>query len=162
MFKTLLLLVSIVVPVLAMAASDDTKRSVAPALDVSTSFSKQRQVIEKKLADGKTYGEISSHDRSKVRDALTRISETLGAEDDLATLREEKKTRIFNDQELINNILTKAGEDSRLICERVEKVGTHRTTTQCLTVAERRRLRDLSQDRVHNQQSAGPSLKGGG
>ena len=157
-----LILAATACPTGAAMATTTAKSEKASVLDVAIPFAEQRHAIEKKLADGKTYGEISSNDRSKVREALSRMSDTFGPVDSVAALTEDQKARIFSDQELVNTILTKAHEESRMVCERIEKVGTHRTTTQCLTVAERRRLRELSQDRVQNQQNAAPVLKNGG
>ncbi|KAF1711329.1 hypothetical protein CSC70_05310 [Pseudoxanthomonas kalamensis DSM 18571] len=117
-------------------------------LDLHQSFIEQRQAIERDLADGETYSEISSDDRKKVKTALDRISSSLAVAGGLTTLDEAKKAELFNDQELVNAILTQAGEDSRLVCTREKKVGSHRTTTNCMTVAERRRAREQSQDAV--------------
>jgi hypothetical protein len=163
MFKLILgglFLVAVASPASAMMASAATGKS-ADVVNVTGSFAEQRHAIEKKLADGKTYSEISANDRSLVKDALGRISTTLEASGGIEALSETQKTAVFNDQEVINNILTKAGEDSRLVCERVEKLGSHRKTTVCLTVAERRRVRESSEGTLRRVQNATPSLKGG-
>lgn len=152
-----LFLVASASPAGAMMASAD-KTSASDALDVSGSFAEQRQAIEKKLADGKTYSELDGKERSLVKEALGRISEALESGGGIVALTETQKAAVFNDQEMINNILTKAGEDSRLICDRVAPVGSHRKVTTCLTVAERRRMRESSQDSMRRVQS-GPSLK---
>ena len=156
-----LFLVAAASPAKAMMASASMTDTSSDALNVTGSFADQRQAIEKKLADGKTYSEISAQERSLVRDALTRISTTLESGGGIQALTETQKTAVFNDQEMINNILTKAGEDSRLVCERVEKLGSHRKTTVCLTVAERRRVRENSENTMRKVQSATPALKGG-
>jgi len=148
-------------PAIAMTASASVGDAKADALVVTSAFAEQRQAIEKKLADGKTYSEISPNQRSIVRDALSRISMVLDSAGGVDTLSEVQKTSVFNDQETINNILTKAGADSRLICDRVAPVGSHRKITSCSTVAERRRAREGSEGALRNVQRA-PSLKGGG
>src|SRR3546814_17151074 len=61
-------------------------------------------------------------------------------------LNEMQKRRVFNDQELINNILTSADEDSRLVCRREKKTGTHMASNQCMTVAARQRAADHARD----------------
>ncbi len=155
-----LFLVAAASPASAMMASATMKGASSDALNVTGSFADQRHAIEKKLTDGKTYSEISANDRSLVKDALARISTTLESGGGIEALTETQKTAVFNDQEVINNILTKAGEDSRLVCERVEKLGSHRKTTVCLTVAERRRVRENSEDTLRRVQNATPSLKG--
>src|SRR3546814_19983702 len=62
------------------------------------------------------------------------------------SLNERRKLRVFNDQELINNILTSADEDSRLVCRREKKTGTHMASNQCMTVAERQRAADHARE----------------
>lgn len=143
-----LLLAANVSPVNAMMNSNSA--GLKEPLDVKTPFDLQRQTIEEKLADGKTYTEISTNDRSLVREALSRISNTLHEEGDIDSLSDAQKASVFNDQELINTILTKASQDSRVVCEMVTQVGSHRKVSVCKTVAERRRIREDAQDNLRN------------
>ncbi|MFT3667325.1 MAG: hypothetical protein QM795_01735 [Pseudoxanthomonas sp.] len=117
-------------------------------LNVSTPFEQQKDKILAELGDGKTYVEITQQERLEVRDALVRISDSLQKAGGVDQLSADDKARVFNDQELINSILTRAGEDSRLVCTREKKVGSHRATTQCQTVAQRRRMREESQNEM--------------
>jgi hypothetical protein len=117
------------------------------SIDVAAgAFTEQRKAIEADLADGETYSEIGSEDRATVNHALDRIAALFQTHGSVESLSWEDRTQMFNDQEQINNILTKAGEDSRLVCRREKKVGSHRVTTQCTTVANRRRAMEDSQN----------------
>lgn len=118
-------------------------------LEDGPSFSDQREAIEKALADGKTYSEISPADREEVKSALSRMAVHLDGGRSVQDLPETSKVVVFNEQERINQILTQASEDSRVVCTRQTKVGTHRPVTQCLTVAERRRIREQAGDEMH-------------
>ena len=120
----------------------------AGKLDVNTGFEAQRMAIQKALNDGKTYSEISYTERGEVNAALARISTALGPSGDATRLNETQKLQVFNDQELVNNILTKAGIDSRLICKREKKTGSHMPSNQCMTVAERRRAAEHARDQL--------------
>lgn len=111
-------------------------------------FAEQRAVIEKDLADGKTYAEISSADRAKVRESLGRISQRLDGVDSVESLDIQDRVAVFNDQELVNNILTQAASDSRLVCDRDVPTGTRLRKTTCQTVAERNRRREADQDHL--------------
>jgi hypothetical protein len=128
----------------ASTAFAATKTSAA-ALDVNASFSQQKQQIERELGDGKTYAEISSKDRATVREALNRIASKLDMAGGVESLTGQQKADVFNDQERVNTILTRASEDSRLVCRREKKVGSHRPITECLTVAERHRAYENAQ-----------------
>ena len=120
-------------------------------LDVKkNTFAEQRARIIDQLADGETYSEISSENRSKVKDALNRIDGQLQSAGGVEALSAQQKADVFNDQELVNTLLTEASEDSRLVCTREKRVGSHRQTTQCMTVAARNRARNDAQSAVRS------------
>ncbi len=122
--------------------------AATPALDAGATFQVQRDAILKALEDGETYIEIRSTDRDRVRELLGRIETLLAGKSRLDELSEDAKVQAFNDQQEINALLTRALTDSRMVCEREQKVGSHRRTTSCMTVAARRRARDAAQDAV--------------
>lgn len=143
---------------LSVSAVAVTAHAESRDLDVAGDFAAQKQQIEQALQDGKTYSEIAPADREAVRSALARIAATLSQAGDTAHLDARQKVDVFNDQERINTILTKAAGDSRLVCRREVKTGSHRSTTQCMTVAERERAREHAQNELRN--TPPPSLKG--
>lgn len=123
----------------ATMGSSGRKGQENAALDATGSFSEQRKAIEARLANGETYSEINQRDRAAVREALERMSALLEQPGGIAALSEEQKVRVFNDQELVNGILTQAAEDSRLICRREKQIGSNRPITQCMTALQRQR-----------------------
>ena len=143
MVRSLLLLV-LLVPFAATAKPADLP------LQASIPFQVQQQKVRADL-QGDVYSEISLADRGRVMEALERMSQVIGngAAD---TLPAEKQVAVFNDQELVNGILTKAREDSRLVCRREKTVGSNMPTTHCLTVAERSRMRRESEQNLRQAQ----------
>lgn len=131
------------------------------AFEEVAAFELQRAQIERDLADGETYSEITPEDRVAVHAALGRIGESLEASGSVEGMSERVRTQLFNDQELVNNLLTQAGEDSRVVCERRTKTGSNRKVSVCMTVAERRRLRDEAQDTFNTSIRAAGELRGG-
>ncbi|HEX7803244.1 MAG TPA: hypothetical protein VF471_10880 [Pseudoxanthomonas sp.] len=132
---------------LALAGGPAFAATTRASVDVAGgAFAEQRKAIEADLADGETYSEISTEDRATVNQALDRIAGLFQTYGSVERLSWADRTQMFNDQEQINNILTKAGEDSRLVCRREKKVGSHRVTSQCSTVANRRRAMEDSQN----------------
>ena len=125
----------------AMAGDGEAGQDAGPSR-----FEAQRISIQDALDDGETYGEISATERREVLAALARIQKALGPSGDAGRLSERQKLQVFNDQELINNILTRADKDSRLVCRREKKTGTHMASNQCLTVAERERAAEHARD----------------
>ena len=122
-------------------------------------FAAQRAAVEKGLADGKTYAEISAADRSKVRESLDRMAATLADGTTPESLPADRKVALYNDQEAVNTILTQAAEDSRVICTREVATGSHRKVTTCATVAERARRRQQDQDAMRKEQRSPQPLK---
>lgn len=131
----------------AWAAPESTR----VAIDAGD-FAAQRAKVEADLADGKTYAEISAGDRSKVRESLDRIAAALEGVPSVDALNEDAKARVFNDQELVNQILTAAEADSRLVCERSTPTGSNRKITTCQTVAERARRRERDENNLRDAQ----------
>ncbi len=144
---------------LMVAAGSAVANDTGTRVDVEAKFAAQREAIFKELKGGETYSEISPVDRKKVRIALERISATLERAGGVANLDEQEKVDVFNNQELVNAILTQAGEDSRLVCRREGKVGTRFTVNVCLTAKERARateasrevMGDLRRNRLHGE-----------
>lgn len=114
------------------ALAETTKLSTIEA------FEKEKSTILKDIKDGLIYSEISHKDANLVREALGRMSEVLGTVDDPQQLDQEKLVRLYNEQNLVNTILTMAENDSRQVCRRRGRLGTNFKTTTCETVAERR------------------------
>ena len=136
-----LLLVVLLAPAVVVA------KPAEPPLQASIPFQVQQQKVRGDLQGTEVYSEISSADRGRVLEALERMSQAIGA-GTADALPAEKKVAVFNDQELVNGILTKARDDSRLICKREKRVGSQMPTTSCLTVAERDRMRRESEQHV--------------
>lgn len=148
MLKVFLFVLATVVAPFALAADE----GATPELDVSASFAEQHERIRAELADGETFSEITPEQQAEVQAALQRIEATLGKATTVAELTAQERAELMNDQEVVNTILTAAREDSRLVCKREKKVGSHRATTQCFTVAERRETRERSQSELQRGQ----------
>ena len=140
MYKRFIVALALAVPASAFGFSSQNK-----TLDVSNAFAEQKTRIHADLADGETYSEISQQDIASVKGALERISIKLEQPGGLEGMNDASKAALFNDQELVNNLLTKAGKDSRVVCVREKKLGSHRTTSNCMTVGERARRSEDSQ-----------------
>ncbi|MBO9715446.1 MAG: hypothetical protein J7507_01195 [Pseudoxanthomonas sp.] len=152
MYKLLMLSVLAMAPLAASAniPSEGNALSLEKGPGLSGSFEAQRDAIVSALGDGKTYSEISPNDRQRVTASLNRISSLLGDAGSVEQLPETTRIEVFNEQELVNTVLTQAREDSRLVCTREKKVGSHRATNNCMTVAQRQRAREQSQDALLN------------
>ncbi|MCH1908532.1 hypothetical protein MKP15_07045 [Stenotrophomonas sp. Y6] len=112
-------------------------------------YAEQRLRIMSDLQGGEVYSEISAENRARVVDALGRIDALLGTGGH-ANLPEKDKIAVFNDQDLVNTLLTQAREDSRLVCRRERPVGSNRPQNICITVAARRQARENGADALRD------------
>jgi hypothetical protein len=126
-------LAAIAVLLLPLTAFGETAK--LSALD---QFEQQKATILQDIKDNTVYIEISHKDANIVRDALNRMSENLEGVADLSEMTVDQRAALYNDQELVNTVLTMAENDSRMVCRRRGRLGTNFKTTICETVAERR------------------------
>ncbi|MBJ6978608.1 MULTISPECIES: hypothetical protein [unclassified Luteimonas] len=152
-------LLALLLPATASATINSGDQAFKPdkGLDLNASFNEQRAAINKALGDGETYVEISADDVRVVQDSLGRISTLLAGAQSINQMSPEAKVELFNEQERVNTLLVRAHKDSRLVCRREKPTGSHRPTTLCLTVAERRRHREAASDFFrYNPRAQGP------
>lgn len=125
-------------------------------------FLENKATIEQELRSGDLYAEIEKKDKEQVLATLDRMAGQLQGVTRMDQLTPEQRTQLFNDQELVNSLLTAARDDSRLICQRRGTVGTRFKTTHCETVKQRRERARTAQDMV--RQYMRPTMKdpGGG
>jgi len=138
MVRKMLLMGVLLVPLTGVAATAEM------ALNPGLPFQAQETKLRSDLAAGEVYSEITSVDKGRVLAALDRIAAVAGGSsiDDLAG---DAKVAVLQDQGLVNSVLGKARSDSRLICTRERPMGSNRTTRQCMTAAQRDRLRQDTQ-----------------
>lgn len=123
-------------------------------------FLESKATIEKELRSGDLYREIEDADKDQVLSALDRMAATLDGVTRFDQLTPEQRLQVFNDQELVNTLLTAARDESRLVCQRRGTVGTRFKTTHCETVKERRERARTAQDMV--RQYMRPTVKNPG
>lgn len=158
MRQSIFVAVALLVFSAAAHAAPRNKADKPQALDLDKPLPAQIELIQKQLDDGETYAEIAAADRAKVKEALSRFVTV--ANENQGQLNPTQKTQLINEQQLINQILSQAAADSRLVCRREATIGSLRTTTQCKTVAERRRDSQDAQETMRRNPS-GTYNKGG-
>ena len=132
----------------------------------ANAFEDQRAAIVAGFADGERYAEIDKTQREEVMGALDRMQELLGSSSSVNELSQEARVALYNDQEIVNNILTDAQAASREVCKRHRSVNSRISTNECHTVAEwerrRERARELARlnKRFENKQQGNPRDSG--
>lgn len=88
----------------------------------------------------RAYSHLEDSDREKITKSQVRIKALLAGVKAIAELNEEERVELWNAHAQVEAVL-ESREDLRLVCERVNKTGTHVSTMECLTVATRTRMR---------------------
>jgi hypothetical protein len=109
-------------------------------------FEEQKATILQDIKDDTIYSEIEYSDVKLVKDSLNQMSLLLDGITDVAELTEDQRAELFNNQGLVNTILTMAENDSRMVCRRKGRLGTNFKTTTCETVRDRRERQEA--DRI--------------
>jgi hypothetical protein len=113
-------------------------------------FAEQRDALESEIATGERYRSIAKADKERVYEALERLAKNLAEVTAVSQLSEAKRLSVFNDQQLINTLLTRAAADSRVVCTRETPVGTRLPIKTCKTVGERRLERENAQESLRD------------
>ena len=104
-------------------------------------FADQKAAVLKAL-DSDRYKELTATQRGEIHQALGRIEAAFAEKGSVEAMNEPQRVAVFNDQELINTRLSAAAEDGRRVCTRERRPGSNMPEVTCLTVAERRRIRE--------------------
>ena len=124
-------------------------------------FEAQRAEIVAGFAQGERYGEIGKEQRIEVMDALDRMQALLGPSTAIEQLSPDAKVALYNDQEIVNNILTDAQAASREVCKHHRTVYSRMKKSECHTVAEWERRREAGRElaeRARGTARQGPGM----
>jgi hypothetical protein len=100
------------------------------------------------------YSEMSAENRTRVQAAVSRIRLKLGSNERVDQLPPLQRTDVFNDQELINTLMSSAKEDSRIVCRSERPTGSNRSQRVCATVAQRRVAMENAKDMMRDMRPA--------
>lgn len=114
----------------------------------SKPFAEQAETIRIELASSDKYREITDEDRALVTSTLDRMGTRIEEAGGVDRLAPQAMVDVFNDQEKVNAILTRAREDSRMVCKRVKRTGSNFTSNYCRTIAQQRREAEATRDYV--------------
>jgi hypothetical protein len=103
--------------------------------------SEQRQAIERKSGN---YSHFSDAERKAIFAKQDEVAALIDGKSTIDELGPDDKIALANGLEAVKSLVARA-EDGRLICERIKPVGSNRPQNKCMSVGERRRLREAAQ-----------------
>jgi hypothetical protein len=134
---------TILVALLAVSpafANDNIEIGSSPA-QIRDAQTQLRQAIEAKRGN---YSQFSDEER---REIFARQDDVLAAIEGRQTIDElsnDERVRLANALSAVDAAVNKA-EDNRMVCERIKPIGSNRPQNKCMTVGQRRQLREDAQ-----------------
>ena len=97
--------------------------------------------------------------RAKLVDRQTQLLALIDGKQGVGDINDPMQVRAFNLLEEIDAIVNDF-EDQKIVCERIQKTGSHRKVKQCTTLAQKRRLQQDTEEYLHqqNMRSGGRAL----
>jgi hypothetical protein len=99
--------------------------------------------------DTAKFSDIKPDDKHAVLKALDRIEARYDKVTQSDQMSEDDRVEMFNDQEIINTIITRAAPDSRTVCERTVVGDSHLMRVSCMTLAVRKERAKTGQDAMN-------------
>lgn len=138
-----ILLIAAMLPAAALARDAQLGDEERPLDEVSSSsLPEQREAVIAAFQPGERFAELDKSGREEVLEAFDRMQDVVDVAGSVGALDPDQKVAVFNDQELINEILTEAQRDSRITCKRNRTVNSRIKTSECHTFAEWERRRE--------------------
>ncbi len=121
-------------------AKDAIEISSTPS-EIRAAQADLRKAIERKSG---SYSHFTDAERKSIFAKQDELNALVDGKSTIDELGPDGKIAVANALEAVNALVNRA-EDNRLICERVKPLGSNRPQNKCMTVGERRRLRDNAQ-----------------
>lgn len=96
------------------------------------------------------FKDMNSAERRRLAERQARLLALLEGKDSIDELDETARLDAFNLLQEINAAVTGV-EGDQLVCEYVRKTGSHRKTKQCMTMAERRRAQEETEEYLRKE-----------
>lgn len=135
--KTGVWLIGIVLAIglLPAAFASGGKLKQAVKADNRDAFTAVAATVRQDMQPGGRYEFVDSKEREDVNVHLNDMQGLLDKYGTVAQMDQDAKTRLFNDQEAVNGVLTRR-DDQRLVCENTAPLGSHIPRTTCQTYRE--------------------------
>jgi len=104
--------------------------------DTPETFAQQKAWIESEMQPDGRYEFTKPADRQRVNTLLGQMSNLLQRSGSVASMDNDTRVQMFNDQEEVNGLL-KHNDANRLVCQSFQPIGSHIPTTTCVRYRQR-------------------------
>jgi len=115
--------------------------------DTKEAFADISQNVRRQMDTGGKYEFVPADERTKIDKTFGEMTALFDQYGTVSAMNEDAKVKLFNDQEVVNSILTKRDRD-RVICENKTKLGSHIRETTCHTYAQEVQARQETQKQM--------------
>ncbi len=123
-------------------ANDNIGISSTPA-QIRDAQTQLRQAIEAKRGN---YSQFTDEERREIFARQDDVLAAIEGRQSIDELSGDQRIRLLNALSAVDAAVKKA-EDNRMICERIKPIGSNRPQNKCMTVGQRRQLREDIQRR---------------
>ena len=155
---TALVAVALVLAALPAAAKENYHEKSFNA-DTQEKFQAVAEDVRKEMQPGGRYEYVKPQERATIERSLAEMDALFAATGGVENMKQDDKVKLFNEQEVVNSILTRRDKD-RVICEDKPKLGSHVRTTSCHTYGQEEEARRGSQDTMGEWTRRGCAVSG--
>ena len=127
--------------------------------DTQEKFRAVAENVRKEMEPGGRYEYVKPKERATIEQALAEMDALFAATGGVDHMKQDDKVKLFNQQEVVNSILTRRDKD-RVICEDAPKLGSHVRTTSCHTYGQAEDARRGSKDQMDEWTRRGCAVAG--
>lgn len=125
------------------AGRDDRDDDRPPLAELTPqTLPQQREAVMDAFAPGERFAELDEAGRKRVIESFDRMQALMGGATSIDQLEPDVKVDLFNEQAMLNEVLTQAQRDSRVTCKRYRTVNSRLKNGECHTAAEWERRRE--------------------
>jgi hypothetical protein len=152
-------LVTISLVLAAPAAAKENYHEKTFNADTREKFQAVADDVRKEMEPGGRYEYVKAKERATIEQSLAEMDALFTASGGVEKMKQDDKVKLFNDQEVVNSILTRRDKD-RVICEDKPKLGSHVRTTGCHTYGQEEDARRGSKDQMDEWTRRGCAVAG--
>ena len=158
--KTILALaVALSMAVLAPCTAKENYHEKQVNADTKEAFADISQNVRREMDHGGKYEFVPPDERVKIDKSFGEMNALFDQYGSVSAMNQDAKVKLFNDQEVVNSILTRRDKD-RVICEDKPKLGSHVRSTNCHTYGQQEDARRGSKEQMDEWTRRGCSVAG--
>lgn len=123
------------------AFADDAVEIGSTPAQIRDAQTQLREAIEAKRGN---YAHFSDEERREIFARQDDVLAAIEGRQNVQDMSNDERVRLANALSAVDAAVNKA-EDNRMICERIKPIGSNRPQNKCMTVGQRRKLREDAQ-----------------